>query len=386
MTPSRTPTTAPRLDRREFLQGSIRGSIAAAAAAACPAGAFAGGSDSIKVGLVGCGGRGVGAAAQAAAADPAVQIVALGDMFRDQVGRAAETLSATHGRQFAPACLLHGPDAGELVIQADVDAVILATPPCFRPSEIAAAVRAGRHVYAEPPIGVDEQGILTAAELVATGLRLGLSLAGGLHSRHHEPARSAVAGVAAGGIGRPLRGIAIHRLGLPWRRADTDDLLRNWIHHEQVSGGPLLWHHLHALDRVHWALGEPAPLAAVALAADAVLPQPAGGRQEPTVRITCAGGVTLDVGVVRRAGIDDGIVEAVVGEAGTLDLRKQAGVGGHAASMASFIRSLRGGPRTDLAAACRSTRLASLVRAAAAAGGETIPWNRDPWTGDGVAA
>ena len=256
-TTSRSPS-ATNVSRRSFLEGSV----ALAAATAIPGGAFAAGSDRIKIGVVGCGGRGVGAALQAVAADASVVIAALGDRFADQLDAAAATLAASGDGRFASG-LFHGERAAEFVIESDVDAVILATPPCYRPAEIAAAVRAGRHVYAEAPVGIDAAGVRCAAAGVEDGRRRGLSLASGLQSRHHSPTRSTVAAIAAGGIGQPLRAVAIHHIGLPWVRphqagwSAEDAAVRNWIGDERFSGGVFLDHLVHAVDRCSWALGEP---------------------------------------------------------------------------------------------------------------------------------
>ena len=388
-TTSRSPS-ATNVSRRSFLEGSV----ALAAATAIPGGAFAAGSDRIKIGVVGCGGRGVGAALQAVAADASVVIAALGDRFADQLDAAAATLAAAGDGRFAGR-LFHGERAAEFVIESDVDAVILATPPCYRPAEIAAAVRAGRHVYAEAPVGIDAAGVRCAAAGVEDGRRRGLSLASGLQSRHHSPTRSVVAAIAAGGIGQPLRAVAIQHIGLPWVRphqkgwSAEDAAVRNWIGDERLSGGVFLEHLVHAVDRCSWALGEPTPLMATAIPTTIALPQPLDRRMAAAARIAFAGGATLEIDVIRREGIEDRVEETLYGRRGNADLRRctipgqafaaAAGdAGGHATCMASFIKSLKGGPhRDDLATACRSTMLAVMAQSAAA-GGAPVAW-QDLW-------
>lgn len=392
MTPTSRSSAAQSVSRRSFLEGSV----ALAAAAALPGGAFAAGSDRIRIGLVGCGGRGVGAAAQAVAADEGVVIAALGDVFADQLAAATATLSATCGSRCVPAGLFHGPEAADRVIAADLDAVILATPPGFRPAEIAQAVAAGRHIYAEAPLGVDAAGVRAAAAAVEAGRRRGLSLASGLQSRHLPAVRATVAAVAAGRVGRPLRGVAIHHLGLPWTRpvqpgwSAEEARLRSWINDDQLSGGGFLHDLVHALDRCSWALGEPTPLVATTVLPPAPLPSPPARGTTATARITFADGTTLEAGIVRRAGIEDRIEEVIEGSLGRADLRRgtvaAAAVpavgavqgGGHAACMASFIASLRGGPaRHDLATAARSTMLAVMARTAVTTG-VPVAWG-DLW-------
>jgi myo-inositol 2-dehydrogenase/D-chiro-inositol 1-dehydrogenase len=386
-----TPSTSSdTLSRRSFLEGSV----AVAAAAAIPGGAHAAGSDAIRIGLVGCGGRGLGAAMQAVAAAPGVVIAAVGDRFTDQLASATTSLAATCGRQFAPTGLFHGPRAADDVIKAEIDAVILATPPCFRPLELAAAIRHGRHAYAEAPIGTDAAGIAAAAVVVEQGLRRGLSLASGLHLRHHEATRETVAAIADGAIGRVRKATVVQHLGAAWQRplppgtSAEDARIRNWITDERLSGGPLLADLVQALDRAAWALGGPTPLDAVASFGPSALPSGTDDRRVPVVRIRFVGGTELEASIVRREGIDTTVIETVTGDAGTADLRagtlpgramrpRAATATGHAACMASFVDSLRAGSRRDdLATACRSTMLAALARAAIAAGGEPVAWSR----------
>ena len=386
--PSRS-LSATGVSRRSFFETSV----AAAAAAALPGGAFAAGNDRIRLGLVGCGGRGVGAALQAVAAGEGVEIVAIGDLFADQVAAAATALTAT-GRA-APGGLFHGDRAADLVIASDVDGVILATPPCCRPAEVAAAVRAGRHVYAEAPVGVDAAGVRACVAAVEEGRRRGLSLASGLASRHHGATQATVAAIGAGAIGRPMSALAIRHVGLPWVRpvqpswSAEEAAARNWIAHPRLSGGGFLADLVTAFDRCVWALGEPTPLEATAVPAAVAMPTPPGRGTAAAVRISFTDGSTLQAEIVRREGIEDRVEERVRGSGGFADLRQHtvagrscggpaADAGGHAACMASFVASLRGSwRRDDLAAACHCTMLAVMARTAVESG-STATWH-DLW-------
>jgi len=140
-------------NRRNFLKHS------AATAAVIPVVAHAAKNETIRVGLIGCGGRGTGAASQALQADPNVKLVAMGDMFQDRLEKSLKSLNAVpevdgkvdmpKDRQFV------GWDAYEKVLKAGVDSVILTTPPHFRPAHIRAAIDMGKHVFAEKPVAVD---------------------------------------------------------------------------------------------------------------------------------------------------------------------------------------------------------------------------------------
>ncbi|MGA0408848.1 MAG: Gfo/Idh/MocA family protein, partial [Limisphaerales bacterium] len=117
----------------------------------------------LRIGLIGCGGRGTGAAAQALKADPDVALVAMGDLFADRLEISHNTLSqasdvadrvkVAHDHRFV------GWDAFEQVIASEVDCVILTTPPHFRPTHLRAAIEAGKHVFAEKPVAVDAPGV-----------------------------------------------------------------------------------------------------------------------------------------------------------------------------------------------------------------------------------
>ena len=125
-------------------------------------------SDTIRVGLVGCGGRGNGAAMQALRADPHVHIVALADIFPDQIAASVEVLSKIYkNRVHVPAARQFvGFNAYKDLIDSDVDVVLLCSPPNFRPDHFAYAVEAGKHIFCEKPVAVDIPGLKRVMESV----------------------------------------------------------------------------------------------------------------------------------------------------------------------------------------------------------------------------
>ena len=169
--------------RRDFLKvgtavvgGSLLGPLA------MNAGAYAGGSDIIRIGLIGCGGRGTGAAEQALAADPNVHLVALGDTFADRVESAHDRLqhrSTADRIHVPPERRFTGFDAHKHVI-ANCDVVLLCTPPHFRPAHLKAAIEAGRHVFAEKPVAVDAGGVRSVIETCQQAEAKRLSVVSGL--------------------------------------------------------------------------------------------------------------------------------------------------------------------------------------------------------------
>lgn len=368
---------APRLARRSFLGGSCAaaGSLGSGAALAVPAGGFfAAGSDRLRVGLVGCGGRGTGAAAQAAAADPAVRITALADLFADQLTAAVAVLDRTCGaavecpddRRFT------GTDAWRRLVEADLDIVILATSPDARPAQATAAIDAGRHVYCEAPAAVDAAGVAEIGAAFGRAEAAGLTVGSGLAWRHDPATIQAIGAIRAGAIGPPVAAVAVSRLGPTWRRGRLPGQTaaaaarRDWISSPRLSGGDFVEHHVHALDKLLWALGDEQPL----------LAEPLGAASAGVaVRYRFATGTVLDAGLVRRPGGADRIEERIRGTRGGGDLRAVgAGVGRHRRSMAAFIAAVRGGPAlAEGRALCLATRAAILGREAAAAG-EPLTW------------
>ena len=147
--------------RREFIRNATAATVGAAAATSISlTGAYAAGSDEIRVGLVGCGGRGTGAAGNVLKAAPGVRLVALADAFRDRLDSARTELADQNPASAVVAddhCFT-GLDAYMQLLQTDVNYVILATPPGFRRFHIEAAVKAGKHVFAEKPVCVDSAG------------------------------------------------------------------------------------------------------------------------------------------------------------------------------------------------------------------------------------
>ena len=358
------------LPRRAFLGHSCAaaGSLAAATAAPLPAGGFfAGGGDALRVGLVGCGGRGTGAAMQAVAADPGVRITVLADLFVDQIDSAAAVLGRVAGDAFdcPPARRFVGVDAWRRAIEAPLDVVILATSPDARPTQVTAAVAAGRHVFCEAPAAIDAAGVAEVLAASALAEARGLAFGSGLAWRHDPATIHAIDLIRSGACGRLVAGTATSHIGPTWRRCAphgrplpaTD--LRNWIACPTRSGGDFVEHQVHAIDKLLWAFGDATPVRAEPLAAV--------GEGGTAVRYVFADGRAIDAGIFRRAGGKDAIAELVRGTHGTCDLRS-AGAGRHARSMAALVKSVRHGrPLSEGTTLCRSTLTAVLGREAAAA-------------------
>lgn len=259
--------------RRDF----VKASAALSMAAAMPSWAAPRRADAIRVGLIGCGGRGTGAAAQALSADPDVVLHAMGEMFPDRLAsslaalkeHAPQRLSVPESRQFT------GFDAYEQVIGSDVDVVLLCTPPHFRPLHLEAAIRAGKHVFAEKPMAVDAPGVRRAKAAVAEARRKNLCVVSGFCWRYNAPERAIFQHVLDGAIGDLLSVHTTYHTGPinpPQRRSGWTDMewqLRNWWHYTWLSGDHIVEQACHSIDKIAWAMGDEPPIRATAL----------GGRQ-----------------------------------------------------------------------------------------------------------
>jgi predicted dehydrogenase len=224
----------------------------------------------LKVGLVGCGGRGTGAAVQALRADPDTVLHAMADAFEDRLLSSLELLKKAHGpradvkknRQFV------GFDAYQKLIDSGVDVVLLATPPGFRPAHLTAAIDAGKHVFYEKPVAVDGPGVRKVLEAAKKAKEKNLSIVSGLCFRYDLQKQALYGKVLDGEIG-DIRSISSTRYGGElWykdRQPDWNDMqykMRNWYYYNWLGGDFIVEMFVHSTDMVAWAMGERMPLSA----------------------------------------------------------------------------------------------------------------------------
>lgn len=251
-------------NRRQFIKTAATlasGTIAARSVLAPPA-VFASGSDLLKVGLIGCGGRGTGAAQQALLADKNVKLTAMGDAFGDRLKLSLNTLSAREDVSakvdVSPEQQFVGFDAYQRVLATDVDVVLLTTPPQFRPIHLKAAVEAGKHVFAEKPVAVDAPGVRSVLESCAAAKRKQLSVVSGLCLRYDQGFRETVQRLHDGAIGDIHTLMANDYRGKIWvkpRQPDWTDMhwqMRNWYYFTWLSGDFNVEQHVHYLDVCAW--------------------------------------------------------------------------------------------------------------------------------------
>jgi len=270
MSASDTPSTpgGSNKSRREFIRtgsswlvaGGVAGSLVGGKLDVARA-AHASGSDEIKVGLVGCGGRGTGAAVQALnTTSGPVRLTAIGDVFEDRVQTAYRAIKSQHGDKCdVPEDQRHvGFDAFRKVIAADVDLVILATPPGFRPLHFEAAVEAGKHVFMEKPVAVDAPGVRRVLAACEKAKAKGLSVSVGLQ-RHHEVAyKETVQQLHDGAIGDINFCRAYWNGGGVWVRprqegqTELEYQMRNWYYFNWLCGDHINEQHIHNIDVINW--------------------------------------------------------------------------------------------------------------------------------------
>jgi predicted dehydrogenase len=255
--------------RRQFIGASVSAAASGAAglgtlAAAAPVHA-GGASDLLRVGLIGCGGRGTGAARQALEADQQVKLVAMGDAFEDRLQSSLKSLKAVNevaGKiDVPPERQFVGFDAYQQVMATDVDVVLLTTPPQFRPIHLKAAIDAGKHVFAEKPVAVDAPGVRSVLETCAEAKRKNLSVVSGLCIRYHGGFQETIKRLHDGAIGDIHTVMANDYRGSIWvkpREEDWTDMhwqMRNWYYFTWLSGDFNVEQHVHYLDVCAWVMG-----------------------------------------------------------------------------------------------------------------------------------
>ena len=271
------------LSRRAFLGGSAA-SMTASLALGAPGRLFgAGDPEVLKVGLIGCGGRGTGAALQAMLAENgSVHLTHMADVFEDRLNSSYAGLKASLaedqiGRlQVPPEHRFLGFDAFQRVLESDVDVVILTTPPHFRPAMLTAAVAAGKHVFCEKPMAVDAPGLRQVLAAGQAAKAQNLALVSGFCWRYFAPHRELYKRVHEGAIGDVRAIYATYNTspnGYNPRQAEWSDMeyqIRNWFHYLWLSGDFVQEQACHSLDKIAWALQDATPLSCVAVGGQAV--------------------------------------------------------------------------------------------------------------------
>ncbi len=212
----------------------------------------------LKAGLVGCGNRGTGAALNFLAAGNGLEIVALADLFEDQL-QACKTKLADKGVKVADDKCFVGFDAYQkLLDNGGVDVVLLATPPHFRADQFEASVKAKKHVFMEKPVAVDPVGVRKILAVSKKAEALGLNVICGTQRRHQRDYVASFAQVANGAIGEIVAAKAYWNQAHVWYKerqegqTDMEYMIRNWNNFSWLSGDHIVEQHVHNIDVINW--------------------------------------------------------------------------------------------------------------------------------------
>jgi myo-inositol 2-dehydrogenase / D-chiro-inositol 1-dehydrogenase len=259
-----------RTSRRNFLKSSaLAMTVAPLGAGSASPYVHAAGSDTIRIGLIGCGGRGTGAAINAMTADKGTKLVAMADMIMDRVKKGRASLQQKKSEQVAvddDHCF-SGFDGYKKVIEAS-DVVLIANAAKFHPLHLKAAIEAGKHVFVEKPHAIDPAGIKAVRETCELAKKKNLCVVSGLQSRHHLGYREAIQRVHDGAIG-DIVAIEENFLRAPYvlyerqpGMSEVEYQCSNQYHFHWLSGDDIPQSLVHNVDRASWALHDQAPVKA----------------------------------------------------------------------------------------------------------------------------
>jgi predicted dehydrogenase len=324
--------TEPTASRRTFIQASA----ASVAAATVLPGAYAAGDDTLRIGLVGCGGRGTGAAKQALRADPKVKLVAMCDAFMDRLQDSLRTLKQGRDTRDIASKVDVTPDRcfdgfdGYKKLLEQVDVVLLCTPPGFRPLHLDAAIKAGKHVFCEKPVAVDVAGVKSVLATAKLAKEKNLSLCSGYCYRYDQAKRETVKRIHAGDIGDVTAMHITYLTGpLWWRGSDPkwsemEYQMRNWYYYTWLSGDFIVEQHCHNFDKANWVLKGAEPIAATGVGGRQVRVEEKYGNIYDHFACTLefAGGVKLFSACRQMAGCPSDVNDHVIGTKGQAQLMR----------------------------------------------------------------
>jgi len=273
---------------------------------------------------------------------PNMEIVALGDLFEDQVESCLKKLKTEGEKDWSssrpwqnagkvkvtPATCFAGFDAYKQVIRSNVDLVILATPPHFRPEHLKAAIQAGRHVFMEKPVAVDPVGIRSILATSELAKQKKLAIVAGTQRRHSPTYIEVMKRIHNDAIGRIVSGQCYWNQGWVrqwgfWRKpkpqwSDMEVQCRNWYYYTWLSGDHIVEQHVHNIDVINWAMGTH-PVVAMGMGGRQVRTEPEFGNiyDHFAVEFEYPNGARILSMARQIIGCTDRIAERIVGTKGT---------------------------------------------------------------------
>lgn len=379
--------------RRTFLKTSA---VALAAACATPASGFFSGSDRIRIGLVGCGGRGIGAAMDCVGAAKGVEIVALGDLFKAPIDTARAELQKrvpAEAYRVTDATCFVGFDAYQHVLACDIDVVLLATPAQFRPAQLKAAIQAGKHAFIEKPVAVDPVGVRTILASAQLASEKNLAIVAGTQRRHDVRYREVIKRIHDGAIGELVAAQCYWMRSGLWVRqrqpgwSDMEWQIRNYIYFTWLGGDCIVSSGIHTIDIVNWAFGAP-PTSAIGVGGRQVHTTPAYGNvfDHFAVEYAYAGDVRTLVISREWTGCASRIGDRIVGAKGVAypdrgiikgekPFRCRASCNPYVEEQAALIQSIRNGKPLNEGRAVAETTLTAIMGRMSAYTGQEVTWD-----------
>ena len=384
--------TARPVTRRTFIKSTSVAAGALAASQVSIPGAWAAGSDEIRIGLIGAGGRGTGAVQDAIKSSKGVRLVAVAELFPDRLAEGRKNMARLGAAAVVPDDrAFSGLDGYKSVLQSDANYIILATPPGFRPEHLKASNEAGKHVFCEKPVAVDGPGIKTCLSLVDVAAQKKLLVGCGLQRHHQQGYLETMARIHDGAIGDIVAARAYWNQGALWNRgrkpewSDTEWQLRNWYYFAWLCGDHIVEQHVHNIDVVNWAM-KAHPVRAVGTGGRQVRTGPEWGHiyDHFAVDFEYENGVHMFSMCRQQQGTAGSVSEALVGTKGTSQVNDYKITGANAFDQSAlkrkeispyvqehtdFIASIRKGePVSELKFTTEATATAIMGREAAYTG------------------
>ncbi len=390
----RNPQKPAAVSRRDFLKSSVAASLVAALPLRIPASAA--GSDTIRVGVIGCGGRGTGAAGDCLNAAPGVEVAALGDLFADRLESSLQKLRQDFPSRITatPETCFTGFDAYARVLSVPgINLVILAAPPHFRPAHLKAAVEAGMHVFMEKPVAVDPVGVRSVIASSNLAAQKGLAIVAGTQRRHQARYLELMRRIHDGAIGKLVGGECYWNQGELWVKrqepgmSDMEWQCRNWLYFTWLSGDHIVEQHVHNIDVINWAF-DARPVKATGMGGRQVRTAPEYGNiyDHFAVEFEYANGARVQSMCRQIPGCSDRVEERLVGTKGSafgygeIHGRKKWTFSGdetnpYVQEHVDLIRSIRSGRPLNEGRRIAESTLCAIMGRMSAYTGRAISWD-----------
>jgi predicted dehydrogenase len=379
------------MTRRDFAKASAAAGFAILSSRTVGA---ATNSETLKVGLLGCGGRGTGAAQQMLQGNPNVKLIALADLFEDKVKSARSRISRNKDERVRSKCAVDddhcfvGFDAYKKILKTDIDILLEGTLPYSRPKHIEAAVNAKKHIFTEKPAASDPVGIRQFIAAAKRAEELKLSFVAGTQRRHQKPYVETMKKLHDGAIGEILSARAYWCGGLPFvreRRSDMSDVeyqIRNWINYCWTGGDNIVEQHVHNLDVINWVMDDH-PVRVFASGGRAWKPseEKYGDLYD---HFSCdfeyANGVNMSSFSRHWNNVDGGVFEEVVGTKGKSNCHnlagKEKGEDPYVQEHIDLVKSIRGtGPYLNEGVRVAESTLTAIMGRMSAYTGKRVTWD-----------